>query len=359
MMDMQAFWKGKKVLITGHTGFKGSWLSLWLQQLGADVSGYSLIPESTLNLFNLADIGSRMQSFYGDIRDYNRLKSVMEEVTPEIIFHMAAQPLVRLSYEDPAYTFSTNIMGTVNVLEAARHTTTVQVIINVTSDKCYENPDKFLNAFVETDPLGGTDPYSASKGGAEIVANSYLKSFYLAGSINMASVRAGNVIGGGDWSKDRIIPDLIRAAVTKESLNIRYPNAVRPWQHVLDCLHGYLSLAHRLGSAGKDYVGAWNFGPDEKFVLSVSDMIQQATAFLDAPVSLVYETSPQPYEAKCLMLNSDKAKYSLEWTAKLPVTEAIQWTMEWYSQYLMQADMRKITLQQIKRFEDKELSVNV
>ncbi|WP_209847607.1 CDP-glucose 4,6-dehydratase [Paenibacillus sediminis] len=358
-MSMDSFWKGKKVLVTGHTGFKGSWLSIWLQHLGADVVGYALAPEARPNLFEAASVESGMQSELGDLNDYGRLVRLMKETSPDIVFHLAAQPLVRLSYDQPIATFATNVMGTVHVLEAARQTESIQVVLNITSDKCYDNPGDVIKGFKESDPMGGADPYSASKGCAEIVTSSYLKSYYADNGKSLASARAGNVIGGGDWAKDRIIPDLIRAAQRQEPLYIRYPNAVRPWQHVLDCLHGYLLLVEKLWTNGSEFAGSWNFGPSEQAVVSVSDLVEQGRAGLQKDVRVVYEKSPQLYEAKSLMLNSDKARTQLDWNIKLQVQEAVEWTMEWYNHYFMHDDMRDFTVQQIIRFRDKELSDHV
>ncbi|WP_127532087.1 CDP-glucose 4,6-dehydratase [Paenibacillus kobensis] len=347
------FWKGKKVFLTGHTGFKGSWATLLLQRLGAEISGYSLQPEPGPQLFRIADVNEGIQSYYGDITDYNGLFTAMNEVQPEIVLHLAAQPLVRLSYDEPIHTFNTNIMGTVYLLEAARQVSSVKVVVNVTSDKCYDNPGHVVHAFQEGSPMGGADPYSASKGGAELVAAAYSKSYYTHGEKVLASARAGNVIGGGDFAKDRIVPDIIRSLESHQPLTIRNPNAVRPWQHVLDCIHGYLNLAEHLWHYGHDFDGGWNFGPDETAILSVSDIVEQALHYMSVKPEVVYETRAQPYEAKCLMLNSDKARQQLGWKPKLTAQEAIQWSMEWYNDYLLQQDMRQVTLQQINRYMDK------
>jgi len=269
------FWKSKKVLITGHTGFKGSWLALWLQNLGANVTGYSLQPPTNPNLFEIAHVADKMNSIIGDVRDLKHLISCFAENRPEIIIHMAAQSLVRTSYDDPVETYSTNVMGTVNVLEAVRHTDSVKVIIIVTSDKCYENKE-WLWGYRENEPMGGHDPYSNSKGCAELVTSAYRNSyFHVKSSVAVASTRAGNVIGGGDWAQDRLIPDIVNAFMEKRPVMIRNPNAIRPWQHVLEPLHGYLMLAERLWDKGHTFAEGWNFGPNEQDAKPVSYVVER------------------------------------------------------------------------------------
>lgn len=360
VMADASFWRGKKVLVTGHTGFKGSWLSLWLQQLGADVYGYALAPEPGTSLFHLADVESGMTSVYGDMNDYSALTAMMHQYQPDIVLHLAAQPLVRLSYDEPISTFATNVMGTVHILEAARRIDSVRVVLNVTSDKCYENPGLTVHAFQEDERMGGADPYSASKGCAELVTSSFVKSFYADSGKKLTSARAGNVIGGGDFAIDRIIPDLIRAVGADRPIVIRNPQAVRPWQHVLDCLYGYLMLAEQMWSGLLDHEHGWNFGPNEQSILSVSDLIERSKSYLDKEIAVLYETLPQPYEAKCLMLSSEKSRKQLGWQPKLHVDEAIEWTIAWYNQYFQQHDMRRVTLKQIECFmQKKEMYVNV
>lgn len=277
------FWAGKRVFLTGHTGFKGSWLSLWLNSMGADLTGFALQPSSTPNLFELANIENDMTSIIGDIRDFDQIKKAINLARPEIVIHMAAQPLVRYSYQNPLETYATNVMGTLHLFESLRETIGLKVILNVTSDKCYENKEQG-KAFKEEDPIGGYDPYSSSKGCAELVTSSYRSSFFnineynITHNVAMASARAGNVIGGGDWSKDRLIPDFVRALDKTEALNIRNPKAVRPWQHVLEPLAGYLALSERLYSDGIRFAEAWNFGPDEsdaKTVMCVAKLFAQ------------------------------------------------------------------------------------
>ncbi|WP_339824409.1 CDP-glucose 4,6-dehydratase [Paenibacillus sp. FSL R7-0163] len=346
------FWVSKKVLITGHTGFKGSWLSLWLQHLGADVYGYSSpVPVSEPHLFGIAQVAKNMDSTYADILDFQRLQSFIQKVRPEIIFHLAAQPLVRESYIDPVATFSINVMGTVNLLEIARHTESVKVVINVTTDKCYENTNNSIQGFMENDPVGGSDAYSASKACSEIVTSAYERSFYSNSGKFLSSARAGNVIGGGDWANDRIIPDIIRSIINKQPLNIRYPQAIRPWQHVLDCLNGYLLLAQSMWESGAKYIGAWNFGPGESSILSVAQLIEECNKHLENRLNVVYESNTQPYEATTLVLNSDKAAKLLDWNIMLPIHQSIEWTMEWYSCY-MSNRLSDLTLRQICQYEN-------
>ncbi|MEK4519810.1 CDP-glucose 4,6-dehydratase [Paenibacillus sp. FSL P2-0136] len=344
------FWENKKVLVTGHTGFKGSWLALWLQYLGADVYGYSNTPSvSDPNLYKLASVAENMDSVYGDMLDYEQLQSFIHKVQPEFIFHLAAQPLVRESYRKPIETFSINVMGTAHLLEVARHTESVRVVINVTTDKCYENNNS-LQGFIESDPVGGTDPYSASKACSEIITSAYKRSFYSNGRKLLSSARAGNVIGGGDWAADRIIPDIIRSILHKQKLNIRYPSAIRPWQHVLDCLNGYLLLAQNMGESGEKYVGSWNFGPGEASNISVAQLIEECNKHLDYPVDVLYPSLTQPYEASTLVLNSEKASRMLNWRIELPINHSIEWTMDWYLNY-MSKGIQDLTLKQIRDYE--------
>ncbi|WP_175619950.1 CDP-glucose 4,6-dehydratase [Paenibacillus odorifer] len=345
------FWVSKKVLITGHTGFKGSWLSLWLQHLGADVYGYSSsLPVSEPHLYGIAQVSKNMDSMYGDILDYERLQIFIQKIQPEIIFHLAAQPLVRESYIEPIATFSTNVMGTVHLLEAARHTESVRLVINVTTDKCYENSSNSLLGFIEKNPVGGSDPYSASKACSEIVTTAYERSFYTNSSKLLSSARAGNVIGGGDWATDRIIPDIIRSITNKQPLNIRYPQAIRPWQHVLDCLNGYLLLAQKMWESGEKYIGSWNFGPGESSIISVAQLIEECNKYLGNKLEVLYESDTQPYEATTLVLNSEKAEKLLNWGIELPVKQSIEWTMDWYRNY-MSNSLNDLTLRQISNYE--------
>jgi len=331
------FFKNKKIFITGHTGFKGSWLTIWLKMLGAEVCGFSLEPPTTPNVFELARISEGIHSVHGDIRDLGRLKNEINNFSPEIILHLAAQSLVRKSYINPVETYSTNIMGTVNLLEAVRQTKCVKSVVNITSDKCYENKE-WLWGYRESDPMGGYDPYSSSKGCSELITSSYLSSFFSPETfsdhgISIATARVGNVIGGGDFADDRLVPDLIRSFMKKESAQIRFPNAVRPWQHVLEPLSGYLLLAMKLYEKGIDYSGAWNFGPDENSVHSVSSLADKMAALWENDASWTSVQISQPHEAGLLKLDSSKARNLLGWKPRLSFEDAIEWTVTWYKNY--------------------------
>ncbi|GKU76797.1 CDP-glucose 4,6-dehydratase [Paenibacillus sp. L3-i20] len=344
------FWRGKKVFLTGHTGFKGSWLALLLLQQGADIYGYALQPLQPNDLFHVVQLSNVMNSQFGDIRNYETLKRAITDYQPDIIFHLAAQPLVRASYNNPVETFSTNVMGTVHLLEAARHVDSLKAIINVTSDKCYENSRNVQKSFVESDAMGGHDPYSASKGCAELVSTAYTRSFYGANDKYIASARAGNVIGGGDWSRDRIIPDFVRSIMNQEAINIRQPKAVRPWQHVLDCIHGYMLLAEKLWSEQDTFTGAWNFGPSAQDFRTVEQLIESSRSYMPRTVDVQYSTTGGPYEATYLVLNSQKAHDQLGWIPKLAFSEAVEWTMEWYESYLSGMNMSAVTNDQIRNY---------
>lgn len=350
-----SFWSRKKILITGHTGFKGSWLTQWLTMLGAQVVGYALQPPSSPNLFEAANIASDCCSLHGDITDYPKLRQVLQDHQPEIVFHLAAQPLVRSSYKDPVSTFQTNVIGTVHLLEAARRTPSVRVVINVTSDKCYLNEGQSVHLFKESDPLGGHDPYSASKACAELVTASYRQSFYDpdgAPQPRLASVRAGNVIGGGDWAEDRLIPDLVRAYMAALPLVVRNPAAIRPWQHVLDPLHGYLLLARKLWDDAR-YAEAWNFGPVGPSYMTVGDMTRLAAETWQERLDITAAPQPEVYEAPVLGLDSSKSVQALGWLPKLSTKEAVEWAVLWYKHFHAGGDMRSITQQQIRVFETK------
>jgi CDP-glucose 4,6-dehydratase len=337
-MVTKAFWKNKRVLITGHTGFKGSWLSLWLQLLGADVTGYSLPPPTVPSLYELAKVKHGMNSIEGDILDFSHVKKAIETCNPEVVIHMAAQSLVRQGYQFPMETFSTNILGTVHLMEAVRQTGEAQVIINVTSDKCYENNNNNHRAYVETDAIGGFDPYSCSKGCSELITASYRNSFFNKRhaddhGVALASVRAGNVIGGGDWAKDRLIPDIIRALLENQPIRIRYPQAIRPWQYVLEPLTGYLILSEKLYREGPAYAEAWNFGPYDHENRSVSWIAAYIHRLWGANSCQKVDNMNQPHEAHCLRLDSLKAKTRLGWATKLTIEEALNWTVDWYKAY--------------------------
>jgi CDP-glucose 4,6-dehydratase len=313
--------KDKTVLVTGHTGFKGSWLSIWLRELGANVIGYALEPYTENDNFVVARMENKIRSKIGDIRDYDKLKEVFDEYQPEIVFHLAAQPLVRLSYEQPKLTYDTNVGGTVNLLECCRLTQSVKVIINVTSDKCYENRE-WIWGYRENDPLGGHDPYSSSKGCSEIITSAYRGS----------SVRAGNVIGGGDWREDRLVPDCIRALRNNEPVGIRSPESVRPWQHVLEPLSGYLLLASKMYEEGERYSGAWNFGPDHSSIITVRELVKRVIGYWGNGQykDLSEGLTQEPHEAKSLILDISKAVNLLNWWPILDLDEAIEYTVNWY-----------------------------
>ena len=350
------FFHGKKVLITGHTGFKGSWLSLWLQSLGAEVIGYALAPPTIPSLFEEAKVGQGMTSVIGDIRDLQHLRSVFAEHQPEIVIHMAAQPLVRYSYIEPVETYSTNVMGTVNLLEAVRATPSVKAVVNVTTDKCYENRE-WAWGYRENEAMGGYDPYSSSKGCAELVTAAYRNSFFQPSTINhqpltaIASARAGNVIGGGDWAEDRLIPDIMRAIGEGRPVHIRNPHAIRPWQHVLVPLAGYLLLAQKLYEEGAAYAEGWNFGPNDEDAKPVQWIVERLTQSWGEGASWVLDAGDHPHEAHYLKLDCSKAKGRLDWHPRWHLDEALDRIVSWNKQWLAGYDVRKLTLQQIVDYQ--------
>lgn len=323
--------EGKTVLVTGHTGFKGSWLSIWLKELGADVMGYALEPYTENDIFVAAGVDRKMKSNIGDIRDFDKLKGVFDNNQPEIVFHLAAQPLVRLSYEQPKLTYETNIGGTVNVLECCRACDSVKVIINVTSDKCYDNKE-WIWGYRENDTLGGYDPYSSSKACSEIITAAYRSSFFNVNNKSLSSVRAGNVIGGGDWREDRLVPDCIRALKKGEPVGIRSPRSVRPWQHVLEPLSGYLQLASKMHEDGEKYSEAWNFGPYHGSIIAVEKLVESIFGYWGSGQykDLSKQSSQEPHEASLLMLDISKATKLLNWSPVLNVSEAVEYTVNWY-----------------------------
>ena len=342
-----SFWNAKRVLITGHTGFKGGWLSIWLKRLGADVAGYALPAATEPNFFDAAGVSDSVQSEVGDIRDLEHLSGFVAEFRPEIIIHMAAQSLVRRSYTDPIETFSSNVLGTVNILEAARQCDDVRAVVNVTTDKCYENLERQAG-YREDEPLGGHDPYSSSKGCAELVTSSYRRSFSLA----VASARAGNVIGGGDWAEDRLIPDMVRCLIASEAATIRNPASTRPWQHVLEPLHGYLVLAERLYGNSSEFAEAWNFGPEDDDAKPVEWLADRLCELWGSSASWSdAESGDQPHEAGFLRLNCDKAKERLGWQPKMDLDQALCWTVDWYKCFQSGGDVRALTENQIASFE--------
>lgn len=347
-------YRNKKVFITGHTGFKGSWLSIWLQTLGAKVCGYSLKPNTNPSMYRELDIENKIEkSIIGNILDYETLEDSINDFQPEIIFHLAAQPIVRLSYKEPKLTYETNVIGTLNVLEVARKCKSVKAFVNVTTDKCYENKE-IARGYKEDEPMGGYDMYSSSKGCVEIMSSSYRRSFLQEeDSMSMATARAGNVIGGGDWAEDRLIPDCIRYINQNKAIEIRNPIAVRPWQHVLEPLSGYLLLGQKLLETGKDYAEGFNFGPNEESVLKVSEVAQKIIDNYNKGEVIVHKKD-NLHEANLLMLNIEKAKTVLNWTPTYTANEAIKETVEWYKHfYAKDTDMYQYTIQQIKNYSSK------
>jgi CDP-glucose 4,6-dehydratase len=343
-----AFWRERKVFVTGHTGFKGGWLCVWLHALGARVTGYALEPPTSPALFQVAKVGAILQADHrGDVRDLSALGQAIRAAAPYVIFHLAAQSLVREGYASPVATYATNVMGTVNVLEAARQTPGIFAIVNVTSDKCYANRGSRA-PYREGDPMGGDDPYSSSKGAAELAAAAYQRSFFGEGRPALASARAGNAVGGGDWATGRLVPDWFRASDAGEPLVIRSPDAVRPWQHVLEPLSGYLMLAERLAGEGSAFSGGWNFGPSEDDTSTVRFIVSYLAERGGGRVEVTDE--PQPYEAEFLKLDAEKARTRLGWAPRWDVREALDRTIAWHRAWRGGADMRKATLQQIEAY---------
>lgn len=355
-MDIfNGFFKNKKVLVTGHTGFKGSWLCIWLHELGAQVIGIGLSPYSERDNFVLSNIGNKITAdIRADIRDRMKIKEIFEKYQPEIVFHLAAQPLVRLSYEFPIETYDINVMGTINIMEAIRVTKSVKVGIMVTTDKCYDNHEQ-LSGYVETDPFGGYDPYSSSKGACEIAIQSWRRSFFnptyygIKHTVSLASVRAGNVIGGGDWSKDRIIPDCIRALETTRVINIRSPRAVRPWEHVLEPLSGYMLLCQKMWNNPIEYCEGWNFGPEQNSVHTVWDVASTIIKHFGFGELNDVSDPNELHEANLLMLNINKAKTRLGWHPRLNIEDTIQLTVDWYMRYKTE-NVYDICVEEINKF---------
>jgi len=347
-------YKGRKVLVTGHTGFKGSWLCLLLSNLGAEVYGYALEPPTEPSLFKEANIAEFVNSEIGDIRDLNHLQSFLQKVEPEIVIHIAAQPLVRDSYNIPVETYMINVMGTVHLLEACRNTPSVRVIVNVTTDKCYENREWHWG-YRESEAMGGYDPYSNSKGCSELVTASYRSSFFNPANygkhkVAVATARAGNVIGGGDWANDRLIPDFIKAISKGETLKIRSPYAIRPWQHVLEPLHGYLTLAAKLYTDGATYAQAWNFGPDDNDAQNVEWITKNICELWGEGAKYEIDTNPQPHEANYLKLDCSKAKAELNWQPNWDIRKTLASIVEWNKAFLNAENIREISYSQIAEF---------
>jgi CDP-glucose 4,6-dehydratase len=349
-----SFWQGRRVLITGHTGFKGSWLSLWLEQLGASVCGIALHPPTEPSMFKEAGVQQGMRSEIADIRDIERVKSILREHRPHVVFHLAAQPLVRKSYEDPVGTYSTNVLGTVNLLESVRGCNSVRAIVVITTDKCYENKE-WVWPYRETDRLGGYDPYSNSKACTELVVSAYRNSFfppehYDRHGLAIASARAGNVIGGGDWAEDRLVPDIFRAFAGKEVLKIRNPNAVRPWQHVLEPLSGYLTLAQRLSEAGVEFGEAWNFGPEYSDSKPVDWVVEELAADWGEDAHWQVDSQIHPHEAQVLKLDCSKALRALDWRPALSLKQSLRLTADWYRRWNAGENARDISNEQIEQY---------
>lgn len=350
------FWRGKRVFLTGHTGFKGGWLALWLQAMGAEVHGYALNPPTETNLFTVAEVGKGMaSSTIADIRDAGKFSEAIKSAKPQIVFHLAAQPLVRYSYAQPAETYAVNVMGTVNLLEAVRATPGVKAVVNVTTDKCYENRE-WVWGYRENEPMGGFDPYSSSKGCAELVTAAYRRSFLAPAGIALASARAGNVIGGGDWAADRLIPDFLRALDAGETLRIRSPQSTRPWQHVLEPLSGYLMLAERLYADGAAFAEAWNFGPSDEDARSVQWIIGRL-AEMRKDVNWQCDETPQPHEAHYLKLDSSKAHTQLNWQPRWQLATALDKTVEWHQAWRDGQNMHATTLAQIAAYQTQGMSI--
>ena len=341
------FWRSRRVFLTGHTGFKGGWTALLLRSLGAEVCGLSLPPQNGNALFNVSRLRDDVAHRLGDIRDMATMRAALEAARPDIVIHMAAQALVRASYDDPVGTYTTNVLGTLNLLEAARLFPSIKAIVVVTSDKCYENAGS-PRAYREDDPLGGHDPYSSSKGCAEIVTASYRRSFFQGeASTSIASARAGNVIGGGDWGLDRLVPDIMRAFMAGEAVRIRNPAAIRPWQHVMNPVMGYLMLAQRLFQGDKSFAEAWNFGPVEEKEITVSALVRGLAAHWGSDAHWVLDEADNPHEAAYLKLDCQKARTRLDWRPAIDFDLALKLSSEWYRAFHQGADMRTFTLQQI------------
>jgi len=346
------FWKSKKVFLSGHTGFKGSWVSLWLQSMGAIVKGYSLEPNTKPNLFTEANVEENMNSEFGDIRNLNQISKSMLDFNPDILIHMAAQPLVRLSYQEPVDTYTTNVIGTVNVLEAARGCPNLKAIVSVTTDKCYEN-NEWDWGYRENEPMGGHDPYSSSKGCAELVTSAYRRSFFNSeDTASLASARAGNVIGGGDWADDRLIPDILKAFEKSESVVIRNPISTRPWQHVLEPLSGYLVLAQELFENGKEYAEGWNFGPKDEDCQPVNWILDKMVANWGEGASWELDKNNNPHEAGFLKLDCSKASNRLKWQPKWSLQQTLKLIIEWHQVYVNKGDVKEQCLTEIKKYSN-------
>lgn len=349
-LEVNEFWTGKKVFLTGHTGFKGGWLALWLQQLGADVRGYALPAATTPALWSVAGLDRVVAGDLADVRDAAAVAQALQAFQPDVVFHLAAQPLVREAYRTPVETYAVNVMGTVNVLEAVRHCPSVRSVVVVTTDKCYENREWVL-PYREYDALGGFDPYSNSKACVELLCASYRNSFLQATGAALATARAGNVIGGGDWSPERLIPDVFRAWQNNEEVVLRYPHATRPWQHALEPLMGYLMLARGLFEHGEKYASAWNFGPERSSVATVETIVGQLAELWPTPVRWSVDTQSQPHEAGLLALDSSKARLELGWTPRWSLATTLERTLAWNLAWQHGEDMHTFTRKQIADYQ--------
>lgn len=354
-----SFWEGKRVFITGHTGFKGSWLTLWLQSMGAVLKGYSLNPPTEPSLYESAAVDDLIDSTIGDIRNFDQLHAAISAFRPEIVFHMAAQPLVRLSYDEPIETYSTNVMGTVHLLEAVKRVGGVKAIVNITSDKCYENRE-WVWGYREHEAMGGYDPYSNSKGCAELVASAYRNSFfnekdYAKHGVALASVRAGNVIGGGDWAKDRLIPDILRSFENNQTVIIRNPHAIRPWQHVLEPLSGYIAIAQRLYEEGPAFAEGWNFGPREDDAMPVQFIVETMVKIWGDDAAWLLDGNEHPHEAHYLKLDCSKARMRLGWQPRWNLVETLERIVKWHKAWIAGEDMLARSRNEISEYMNTSL----
>ena len=347
MLVKTSAWKGRRVLVTGHTGFKGGWLSLWLHQLGAEVTGFALPAPTDPSLFEQTRLAELVNHIEGDVRDMGSVEAAVKAAKPEVVFHLAAQPLVRYSYDNPIETYATNVMGTVHLLDACRRAESIRAVVSVTSDKCYENRE-WVWPYRESDPMGGHDPYSSSKGAAELVISAYRRSFFETGA-RIASVRAGNVIGGGDWATDRLIPDIVRAMLAGERPLIRNPNSVRPWQHVMEALGGYLLIAERLLEGRDDFASAWNFGPSEDDAKPVAWIVDRMLDMWGAD-GWDRPNGAQPHEATLLKLDCSKARAALGWRPRFSLEKALEKVVEWHKSVASGEDARELSFRQLEQY---------
>ena len=343
------FWRDKRVLLTGHTGFKGAWMSLWLHSMGAKVQGFALAPPTKPSLFEEAMVGELIQSTLGDVRDFAAVKKVVSEFKPEIVFHMAAQPLVRYSYDAPIETYATNVMGTAHLLESIRTTDTVRAVVNITTDKCYENRE-WVWGYREDEPMGGFDPYSSSKACSELVSAAYRQSFLDKAGIAIATARAGNVIGGGDWAKDRLVPDVLQAFTDHRAVSIRNPHSIRPWQHVLEPLSGYLLLAEKLFSEPAVFSQAWNFGPQDEYAKPVGWIVETMASKWGGEAAWSFDQGPHPHEAHYLKLDISKARQVMGWSPRWSLDQALDNVIEWHQAWRQRRDVRATCLEQIEHY---------